>query len=148
MPRDRGMLRPPARRHGSIEACSDQPCAGKEAQQTPNGSCRILATDQGELLRSACHKISNLPGGEVVPVDLLTWKNADQQSPCFRQIMFPRPLGAAASFQMPIKVVNNSSIYPTHDKAESPCSPTLVPVHSSPFPPLRSTTTFATFLPT
>jgi hypothetical protein len=99
------MLRTPDRRHRSIESCSDQTFAAKEAQQTPNGSRWILATHQGELLRSAAHKISNLPGGEVVPVDFLIWKNTDQQSPCFPQIMFPRSLGAAAlSFQMPFKV--------------------------------------------
>jgi hypothetical protein len=63
------MLRTPDRWHSSIESCSDQPFTAKETQQTPNGSRRILAAHQGELLRSAAHKICNLPGGEVVPVD-------------------------------------------------------------------------------
>jgi hypothetical protein len=99
------MLRTPDRRHRAIESCPDQPFAREESQQTPNGSRRILATHQGELLCSAAHKISNLPGGEIVPVDFLSWKNTDQQSPRFRQIMFPRSLGAAPlSFQMLIKI--------------------------------------------
>src|ERR1039457_6689136 len=98
------MLGTPDRWHSSIESCSDQPFAREEAQQTPNGRRRVLATHQGELLRSAAHKISNLPGGEVVPVDFLSWKNTDQQSPRFSQIMFPRSLGAAPMFfQMLIK---------------------------------------------
>jgi hypothetical protein len=99
------MLRTPDRGHRSIESCSDQPFAAKEAQQTPNGSRRILATHQGEFLRSAAHKIGNLPGSKGVPVDFLSWKNTDQQSPRFPQIMFPRSLCAAAlSFQVTIEV--------------------------------------------
>jgi hypothetical protein len=99
------MLRAPDRWHSSIESRSDQPFTAKETQQTPNGSRRILAAHQGELLRPAADKISNLRGSEVSPVDWLIRKNTDQQSPCFPSIMLARSLRAAAlSFQMPIEV--------------------------------------------
>jgi hypothetical protein len=63
-----------------------------------------LATHQGEFLRPAAHKISNLPGGEFVPTDSLIWKNTDEQSPRFQPIMLTRTFCAAAlSFQMPIE---------------------------------------------
>jgi hypothetical protein len=99
------MLGTPDWWHSACESCSNQPFASEEAQQTPNGRRQVLATHQGELLRPAAHKISNLPGGEVVPVDSLIWKNTDQQSPCFPSIMLARSLCAAAlSFQMSIEV--------------------------------------------
>jgi hypothetical protein len=99
------MLGTPDRWHRSIESCADQPLAREESQQTPNGSRRILATHQGEFLRPAAYKISNLRGSEVIPVDWLVRKNTDQQSPCFPSIMLARSLCAAAlSFQMPIEV--------------------------------------------
>jgi len=59
-----------------------------------------------KLLSPAADKISNLPGGEVIPVNSLIRENTEQQSPCFPPIMFPRSLCASAlSFQMPIEVV-------------------------------------------
>src|ERR1700683_3101416 len=100
------MLRTPDRWHSSIESCSDQPFTARETQQTPNGSRRILAAHQGELLRPAADKISNLRGSEVAPVDWLIRKNTEQQSPCFPSIMLARSLCAALlSFQVPIEVV-------------------------------------------
>ena len=99
------MLGPPDRGHSPIESYSDQPFTAKETQQTSNGSRRILAAHQGELLRPAADKISNLRGSEVAPVDWLIRKNTDQQSPCFPSIMLTRSRCASAlSFQMPIKV--------------------------------------------
>src|SRR5260370_15175192 len=99
------MLRAPDRWHRFIESCSDQPFAAKEAQQTPNGCRRVLSAHQGEPLRPAAHEVSNLPGGEVAPVDSLIWKNTDQQGPCFPLIMLTCSLCAAAlSFQVSIEV--------------------------------------------
>ena len=99
------MLGTPDRWHRSIESCSDQPFTREEAQQTPNGRRRVLATHQGELLRPAAHEISNLPGGEVAPVDSLIWKNTDQQGPCFPLIMLTcSHCAAALSFQVSIEV--------------------------------------------
>jgi hypothetical protein len=72
------MLGTPNPWHRSVEPCSDQSLAREEAQKTPNGRRRVLATHQGELLRPAAHEIRNLPGGEVAPVDSLIWKNTDE----------------------------------------------------------------------
>ena len=99
------MLGTPDRWYRSIESCPDQPFAREESQQTPNGRRRVLATHQGEFLRAAADKMSNLRGGEVAPVDGLTRKNTDQQSPRFSTIMLAGSLRAAAlPFQMPIEV--------------------------------------------
>jgi len=90
---------------GACQSCPNQPLAREEAQQAPDGCRRVLAAHQGKLLSPAADKISNLPGGEVIPVDWLIRKNTDQQSPCFPSIMLARSLCAAAlSFQMLVEV--------------------------------------------
>src|SRR5260370_35248122 len=102
------MLGPPDGGHGASQSRQNQPLAREEAQQTPDGCRWVLAAHQGKLLRPAAHKISNLRGSEVVPVDWLIRKNTDQQSPGLPSIMLARSHRAAAlPFQMPIKGANH-----------------------------------------